>query len=31
MATTVIEVPGDWRAHPLPGLATPVIVALSKP
>ena len=31
LAPTVIEVPGDWRAHPLPGLATPVIVALSKP
>jgi len=31
MAPTVIEVPSDWRTHPLPGLATPVIVALSEP
>jgi hypothetical protein len=31
MAPTVIEAPSDWRAHPLPGLATPVIVALSEP
>jgi len=31
MAPTVFEAPSDWRAHPLPGLVTPVIVALSKP
>ena len=31
MAPTVIEAPSDWRAHPLPGLASPVIVALSEP